>query len=33
MVRLHSEHLPSRSIGGDLGWVGPGDVVPEFEAV
>ena len=33
MVRLHSEHLPSRSSGGDLGWVGPGDVVPEFEAV
>ena len=33
MVRLHSEHLPSRSNGGDLGWVGPGDVVPEFETV
>jgi peptidyl-prolyl cis-trans isomerase SurA len=33
MVRLHSEHLPSRSNGGDLGWVGPGDVVPEFETI
>lgn len=32
LARLHSED-PSASQGGDLGWVSPGDTVPQFERV
>ncbi|ROR34671.1 peptidylprolyl isomerase [Inmirania thermothiophila] len=31
LARAHSEDPVSAAEGGDLGWVGPGDVVPEFE--
>lgn len=31
LARLHSEDPISASQGGDLGWVGPGQLVPDFE--
>ena len=33
LARAHSEDRGSAVKGGDLGWVSPGDVVPEFERV
>lgn len=33
LAKVHSEDARSRIKGGDLGWVGPGDTMPEFEAV
>jgi peptidyl-prolyl cis-trans isomerase SurA len=31
LARSHSKDKVSASKGGDLGWVGPGDLVPQFE--
>ena len=31
IARLHSADLRSRALGGDLGWLNPGDLVPELE--
>ena len=33
MARSHSADLRSRALGGDLGWLNPGDLVPELERV
>jgi peptidyl-prolyl cis-trans isomerase SurA len=33
IARLHSADLRSRALGGDLGWLNPGDLVPELERV
>ena len=33
MARLNSEDRLSRAKGGDLGWLNPGDAMPEFEKV
>lgn len=33
LARAHSEDTVSATNGGDLGWVNPGDLVPEFEKV
>jgi peptidyl-prolyl cis-trans isomerase SurA len=33
MARLNSADLRSRALGGDLGWLNPGDLVPELERV
>lgn len=33
LARAHSEDAVSASQGGELGWVGPGQLVPEFERV
>ena len=33
LARAHSQDTVSAANGGDLGWVSPGDVVPEFEEV
>ncbi len=33
LARAHSEDTVSAAKGGDLGWVSPGDMVPEFEEV
>lgn len=33
IARLHSADLRSRVLGGDLGWLNPGDLVPELERV
>lgn len=33
LARSNSDDRASSGNGGDLGWVGPGDLVPEFEAV
>jgi len=32
VAKLHSEDRGSASMGGDLGWVSPGQMVPQFEA-
>jgi peptidyl-prolyl cis-trans isomerase SurA len=33
LARAHSDDKPSAIEGGDLGWVSPGDMVPQFEEV
>jgi peptidyl-prolyl cis-trans isomerase SurA len=33
IARLHSADLRSRALGGDLGWLNPGDLAPELERV
>lgn len=33
IARLHSADLRSRALGGDLGWLNPGDLVPELERI
>lgn len=33
LAALYSEDLSSRAKGGEMGWIGPGDVAPEFEEI